>query len=69
MTKLATAVAAVLVPGAAIAHPGHASSGDFGIAHYLTDPIHVGILGAAALLIVAIRRSILQRRLQRATVR
>jgi hypothetical protein len=33
---------AVVVPSVVAAHPGHGDSGDgFGLAHYLTEPVHV----------------------------
>ncbi len=62
MSKLAIAIGAVLIPGAAVAHPGHASGGDFGLVHFLTDPFHVALTAAAVLLFLVVRRSLLRSR-------
>jgi len=61
MSKLAIAIGAVLIPRAAAAHPGHASSGDFGLVHFVTDPFHVVLTAATVLLFLAVRRSLLRR--------
>ncbi len=61
MTKIATTLGAVLVPGIAAAHPEHFSGGAFSIVHYLTDPFHVGPTCAAILLFVAASRSVRRR--------
>ena len=37
----------VLVPTVALAHPDHVSGGSVGLAHYLTEPFHVGLTGTA----------------------
>lgn len=49
MIRLAIVPWVVLVPTVALAHPDHVSGGSFGLAHYLTQPFHVGLTGAAAL--------------------
>ena len=49
MPKLTiTVLGSLLLPGVAIAHPGHEV--EFGLVHYLTDPFHAG----AGILVVAI---------------
>ncbi len=62
MSKVMITIGAVLIPGAALAHPGHASGEDFGLAHFATDPFHVAVTAAAVLLVVAVRRSLLRSR-------
>lgn len=62
MTRISIPIAAVLIPGVAVAHPDHLTSGAFGFVHYLTDPFHMGLTGAAILLFVA-ASSVLGRRL------
>ncbi len=69
MSKLAIAIGAVLIPAAAAAHPGHASGGDFGLAHFVTDPFHVALTAAAVLLFLAVRRSLLRHRSMSRTAR
>jgi hypothetical protein len=61
MTRLLTIIGATLVPSVAAAHPDHASGGHFGISHYLADPFHVGVLGAAIVLFLAVRRVVVRR--------
>ena len=61
MTRLAISFATVLFPFAAAAHPDHASGGDFGIVHFLTDPFHVGLLASVVVLALAARRPLLWR--------
>ncbi len=62
MSKLVITIGSVLVPGAAGAHPEHASSGDFGLVHFLTDPFHVALTAGAILLLLTVRRSLLRSR-------
>ncbi len=69
MSKLAIAIGAILIPGVAAAHPEHASGGNFGLVHYLSDPFHVALFGAATLLVVVVRRSLFQRSLVRVALR
>ena len=69
MRKLAIAIGAILIPGVAAAHPEHASAGNFGFAHYLSEPFHVALAGAAILLIVVVRRLLLERHPVRVWVR
>ena len=69
MSKLAVAIGAVLIPGAAAAHPGHASGGDFGLVHFATDPFHVALTAEAILLFLAVRRSLLRHRSMSRTAR
>lgn len=61
MSKIAIMILAILLPGVAAAHPGHASGGDFGLLHFLTDPFHVGMTVAAILVFLAARRAMLRR--------
>ena len=56
MSKLAITLGAVLIPRAAVAHPNHVSGGDLGLVHFVTDPFHVALTAAAALLFLALRR-------------
>ena len=59
MTRIVTlATLCALLPGVAAAHPDHASGGDFGLLHFVSDPFHVGLSAAALLLFVAARRSL-----------
>lgn len=58
MTRISITLAAILAPGVAAAHPDHFSGGHFGLAHFLTDPFHVGLAVAAVVLAVALRRSL-----------
>jgi hypothetical protein len=46
-----------LVPAVAFAHPGHGTTEPDGWAHYLTDPVHVTVLGGATLGVVLLARS------------
>ncbi len=62
MRKLLITIGADLIPGAAAAHPEHASGGDFGLVHFVTDPFHVVLTAAAVLLFLAVRRLHLQNR-------
>ncbi len=62
MSKLVITIGAVLIPGAAAAHPEHGSGGDFGLVHFVTDPFHVALTAAAVLLSLAVRRSLLRSR-------
>ena len=62
MSKLAITFWAVLIPGAAAAHPEHALGGDFGVVHFVTHPFHVASTVAAILLVLAVRRSLLRSR-------
>ncbi len=55
MNKLVITIGAVLIPGGAAAHPQHATGGDFGLVHFVTDPFHVALSGAAVLLFLAVR--------------
>ncbi len=61
MSKLLITIA-VLIPGAAAAHPEHASGGDFGLVHLVTDPFHVALTAATVLLFLAVRRSFVRSR-------
>ncbi len=60
MKNLALVLTAIVVPGLAVAHPGHGAGVDSGLVHYLTDPLHVGlvvlVLGAALLVRRVVRR-------------
>ena len=41
--------AVTLLPAVALAHPGHGASDTARWMHYLTEPVHVAILGGAVL--------------------
>ncbi len=62
MNKLTATIAVLLIPGTAAAHTDHFSGGDFGLLHLLTDPFHIGLTAAVALLFVVARRTIRRRR-------
>ena len=62
MTRIMTLIVAILLPGVAAAHPQHASGGDFGLSHFLTDPFHIALTIGAALAFLAVRRLVLRRR-------
>ena len=62
MTRITILIVAIFLPGVAAAHPQHASGGDFGLVHFLTDPFHVGLTIGAALAFLAVRRLALRRR-------
>ena len=61
MKRIAFVVGGVLAPGIATAHPDHASSGAFGLVHYLSDPFHLALAGAFALVCLTLRRRAAQR--------
>lgn len=62
MSTLGAASAALLVAGAAGAHPGHGlGGGSFGALHYLSEPLHV-----APLALLALAVALAWRRLRRA---
>lgn len=44
------------VPTVALAHPGHGTTESESWAHYLTDPVHVALLGGAVLGVVVVGR-------------
>ncbi len=60
MKNLALAFTVFAVPGLAVAHPGHGAVVDSNLVHYLTEPLHVGLvvlaLGTALLARRAVRR-------------
>jgi hypothetical protein len=58
MSKLATAASLVLVPSLASAHPEHATGGDFGLLHLITDPFHATLAAAVVVLFLAARRKL-----------
>lgn len=62
MKKLTLVLGTVLLPGVALAHPDHASSGGFGLVHFLTDPFHLGLTAVAVGLFVVARRHVLRQR-------
>jgi len=66
MLRTLTLIVATLLPSVAVAHPNHAGAGDFGVLHFVTDPFHVGLSGAAILLVFAARRAMLRQRASRA---
>ena len=69
MTKIQLAIAVLLAPGVAAAHPDHVTGGGHGILHFLTDPFHLSLVGGAALLVFAARRTLLRRQPARRTTR
>lgn len=69
MRTLAIAIGAILIPGAAAAHLEPGAHGHLDLLHYLTDPSHVGLTGAAVLLALVIRRVRQRRQLVRASSR
>ena len=69
MSKLVITIGAVLIPGAAAAHPEHASGGSFGLVHFMTDPFHLALTAAAVLLFLAVRRSVLRSRSMKRSAR
>lgn len=42
------------IPTTAFAHPGHGQTDPDGWTHYLTEPVHVAVIGAAVALAVAV---------------
>ena len=60
MTRIAISTLALLLPSVALAHPEHASGGDFGLIHLLTDPFHVALAVGAGLAFVAMRKRALR---------
>jgi hypothetical protein len=62
MTRIVTIIGVSLLPAVAIAHPDHASTGDFGLLHFVTDPFHLGLTDAALLTYVVARRALRLRR-------
>jgi hypothetical protein len=55
MNKIWIATGIIFSPGLAAAHLGHAAGDDFGLAHYLLDPVHVALTGAAVVLFLTAR--------------
>ena len=62
MSKLVITIGAVLIPGAAAAHPEHSSGGGFGLVHFVTDPFHLALTATAVLLFLVARRSLVRSR-------
>ena len=54
------------IPALAFAHPGHGTTDPSSWRHYLTEPVHVGVLASAVALVVA---SVLELRRRRAAAR
>ena len=55
MAKLATTFGMVLLPGIANAHPDHLT-GVYDVAHYFTEPFHVGLISVGVVLAIATAR-------------
>ena len=55
MARLTTTFAMVLIPGIANAHPDHLT-GVNNVAHYLTEPFHVGLIIVGVVLAIATAR-------------
>jgi hypothetical protein len=61
MTRIAMIISTFFIPGVAAAHPEHASGGGHGLAHFLADPFHMGLVAAIGLILFGVRRSMLRR--------
>ena len=55
MSKIWIATGTVLFPGIAVAHLDHVAGDDFGLVHYLSDPVHIALAGTAVLLFATVR--------------
>ena len=55
MARLATTIGMVLLPGIANAHPDHLT-GVYDVAHYFTEPFHVGLISVGVVLAIATAR-------------
>ena len=55
MSKIWIATGVILFPSLAAAHLEHAAGEDFGLVHYLLDPAHVALMGAAVLFFLTVR--------------
>jgi hypothetical protein len=55
MARLTTTFAMVLIPGIANAHPDHLT-GVYNVAHYFTEPFHVGLISVGVVLAIATAR-------------
>ena len=66
MKTLLLALVFCLIPALAFAHPGHGTTDPSSWRHYLTEPVHVGVLAGAVALVVA---SVLELRRRRAAAR
>lgn len=65
IVKITAGVGSLLVATVAHAHPGHGEPGDdFGLAHYVTEPFHVGI-GICLLIATACIARVIRARIQR----
>ena len=64
MTRIVTMIGVSLLPAVALAHPDHASGGDFGLLHFVSDPFHLGLTGAALLTFLVVRRALRSRRVE-----
>jgi hypothetical protein len=58
-----------LAPSIAAAHPGHGHTPPETWTHYLTEPLHVGVLAAVVSLVTVVRRARRRTRRDRAAIR
>ena len=59
MAKLTTTIGMVLIPGIANAHPDHLTC-VYNVAHYFTEPFHVGLISVGVVLAIATVRYVRQ---------
>ena len=55
MSKIWIATGIIFSPSLAAAHLEHVAGDDFGLVHYLLDPVHVALTGAAVFLFLTVR--------------
>jgi hypothetical protein len=66
MKKASISLGAVLgslvaLPGAALAHPDHWTSGGYGLAHLFTDPFHLAMAAGAVAAFAGVYRVVRRR--------
>ena len=61
MNKIAVTISGAVLPTVAFSHPEHASGGDLGVLHYVTDPFHIGLIALSVVAVLMVRRSMLRR--------
>jgi len=55
MSKIWIATGIILFPSLVAAHVEHVAGDDLGLVHYLSDPVHVALTGAAVFLFLTAR--------------
>ncbi len=55
MRKIWIATGIIFFPSLAAAHLEHVAGDDSGLVHYLLDPVHVALTGAAVFLFLTVR--------------